>query len=231
MATIITGLFENQATGQAAAEDLRRRGFSSSAVRVLSGAQADTAALAQLGLRAADVSAFSATLRNGGAVVSAVAQFGEAGRVAQALEKHGPLETRSTSGEDFGDVRASEPTQVRDERAADRSGRVADEAAPFSDRVNMPVLARSDAPRAGLISDRASPFSDFFRLPVLARSQTPNVKLSSNDPAPFSRMLGLPLLTRDRGPAERAVDATADQRGLDQRGLDQRGAREARPTV
>lgn len=193
MTRIITGVYNDQTTGQAAADALRQRGFGADAVRIDSGAQDGVeASLLGHGLSQADANAFAGVARNGGAVVSARAEFGEAARATQVLESFSPSEIRSTSARGFtGNAHTGTGRQT-----ATTPESIGDNPAPLSSSLGLPVLSESDKPSAALISDNAAPLSKSLGLPVLSQSDRPSAALMSDNPAPFSALLHLPLLTR-----------------------------------
>ena len=199
MTRIITGVYNDQATGQAAAEALRQRGFGADAVRIDSGAQEGLeTALQRHGISSSDAASFAGVARNGGAVVSARAEFGEAGRATQVLESFTPAELRSTSASDFTGNGHAVGASARAATAPPAS--IADNPAPLSSSLGIPVLSQSDKPSSALLSDNPAPFSAMLHLPVLTRSDLGRVNLPSGNAAPFSDALKLPTLSHNAAP-------------------------------
>jgi hypothetical protein len=180
MAQVITGIYRDQATGLAASETLKRKGYEG--VKVVAGA-GDEAVLTSLvgnGLTQGEAAGLAAVVRNGGAVVSARAEFGEASEVTSVLKSFKPAELRSVVVSD---------------------GSAGGSAAPFSDAFGWKVLSNGAAPFSNFFGLNPSVKSKPMHVQLMNHAPAPfstslGLKTLSRNPAPFSSLFKLPLLSK-----------------------------------
>jgi hypothetical protein len=180
MAQVITGIYRDQATGLAASETLKRRGYDG--VKVVAGA-GDEGVLASLvgdGLTQGEAAGLAAVVRNGGTVVSTRAEFGEAREVTAVLKGFKPAELRSAAVSDGSDGGS---------------------AAPFSDAFGWKVLSKGAAPFSNFFGLDPSVKSKPMHVNLMSRAPSPfstslGLKTLSRNPAPFSSLFKLPVLSK-----------------------------------
>jgi hypothetical protein len=203
MTTIISRLFEPAERARDAAASLRAAGFVAREFTALApvhvaqeaGAEGfidDTAALPPLaamtdtGISAEDAAIYRAAIEQGAGLVVVRAPFGTARTAIEMFEEFNPVQADVAHP----DLYLTTGTYESED--------IADNAAPFSRALGLPIL-----------SSEPAPFSRLLGLPVLSRRQlrtrlapsrpTFPVRLI-DEPAPLSRLLGLPVLFHHPAP-------------------------------
>ncbi len=202
MTTIIARLYAAGEKAAAAVDALKRRGYASDEVYLVTPTSGAIEALVvKGGVRESDAAAYAEKIRRGNSLVTVHAPFGSALKTTKLLESFGPV--------DAGSEYHYTPTYY--------------DPTPLSDFLGLPVLAESKSPTELL--DNPTPCSSLFGLPVLSKSKPfssltsddrpwsklvsddrpwsglvkddrPSSKLSRN-PTPFSSFFGLPVLLKD----------------------------------
>jgi hypothetical protein len=182
MAQVITGIYRDQATGLAASDALKRKGYEG--IKLIAGA-GDEGVLASLvghGLTQGEAAGLAAIVRNGGAVVSARAEFGQASEVSAVLNSYKPADLRSAAVSDGSDGGSAAPF-------SDAFGWkvLSNGAAPFSNFFGLNPSVKSKPMHVNLMRHAPAPFSTSLGLKTLLRN-----------PAPFSSLFKLPTLSKSR---------------------------------
>jgi len=215
MTQTITRLYDSSSRLSALESDLKAGNFK---YTVVTSGRSSTdelvAALRKAGVARGEAATYAESLKKGGVVVAAQAEFGFGAKVSKILDGYGPnkisLKSSSSSAAELSDA-SPFSNMIHAPVLLDASGPyksysgdllLVDSDKTFS---GTPLVISSDGPYQSfsgtpLLLDSSGPYKSFSGTPLLLDTSGPYKSysgeplLSINNPTPFSSWLGLPVL-------------------------------------